>query len=100
MSFTPLVSPAVTPLETRFPVDTQFTVPGAYFSPLTSPALHAQNESFSVFEPRLTTGNSPQNLDLEALPAPGQRPGDAKKAKKSSSAKARKGGVRQSPMSK
>ena len=103
MSFTPLVSPAVTPLETRFPVETQFTVPGAYFSPLTSPALHAQNESAAMFDQRLATGNSPQNMDLESLPAPGQAAGDAsnKKAKKSSTtAKPRKGSVRQSPISK
>ncbi|KAI9850421.1 MAG: hypothetical protein M1838_005698 [Thelocarpon superellum] len=39
--FTPLVSPAVTPLEAQFAVP-DYTVPGAYFSPLTSPALEAQ----------------------------------------------------------
>jgi hypothetical protein len=44
MSFTPLVSPAVTPLESQFSIP-EYTVPGAYFSPLTSPALDAQNSN-------------------------------------------------------
>ncbi|KAI9838091.1 MAG: hypothetical protein M1819_006246 [Sarea resinae] len=44
IAFTPLVSPAVTPLDTQFQLP-EFTVPGAYFSPLTSPALEAQNHS-------------------------------------------------------
>jgi len=38
--FTPLASPNGTP---QYHVQPEFTVPGAYFSPLTSPALHAQN---------------------------------------------------------
>ena len=42
MTFTPLVSPAVTPLDTQFRMP-EFTIPGEYFSPLTSPALEAQN---------------------------------------------------------
>ncbi|KAI9803702.1 MAG: hypothetical protein M1833_000614 [Piccolia ochrophora] len=42
MIFTPLVSPAVTPLETQFAIP-KYTTPGAYFSPLTSPALEAQH---------------------------------------------------------
>ncbi|KAF3937187.1 hypothetical protein ABW19_dt0203037 [Dactylella cylindrospora] len=41
MVFTPLVSPAVTPLDTSFRVP-EYSVSGAYFSPLTSPALDAQ----------------------------------------------------------
>ncbi|KAL1303882.1 hypothetical protein AAFC00_000336 [Neodothiora populina] len=45
MSFTPLVSPAVTPQDSQFQPIPQYTVPGAYFSPLTSPALQAQNGS-------------------------------------------------------
>lgn len=42
MTFTPLVSPAVTPIDPnlRFP---DSTTPGDYFSPLTSPAIEAQN---------------------------------------------------------
>lgn len=42
MVFTPLVSPAVTPLDTQFRIP-EYTMPGEYFSPLTSPALEAQN---------------------------------------------------------
>ncbi|KAJ9157699.1 Phosphorus acquisition-controlling protein [Pleurostoma richardsiae] len=107
MSFTPLVSPAVTPLESHFPIDTQFTVPGAYFSPLTSPALHAQNETMSVFDQRLSSANtsSPGEMDLEAMPpapAPVPTSGDlSKKARKNNAAKSRsKGKVGQSPISK
>ena len=42
MIFTPLVSPAVTPVDNRIRIP-EYTTPGAYFSPLTSPALEAQN---------------------------------------------------------
>lgn len=103
MAFTPLVSPAVTPLESHFPVETQYTVPGAYFSPLTSPALHAQNESsLPHFEHRhagSTTTNSPVEMELEPN---GQSAGaaDLKKARKGGLGKARKPNVRQSPISK
>ena len=91
----------MTPLETQFPVETQYTVPGAYFSPLTSPALHAQNESTTGFEQRLASGNSPTDMELEALPAPAPSAADgAKKGKKNSTAKVRKSNVRQSPISK
>lgn len=109
MSFTPLVSPAVTPLETPFPIDSQFTMPGGYFSPLTSPALHAQMDTASVFDTRLsTTGTSPIDMDLESLPAPGptsssaaSAPADlAKKARKTIATKTRKANVRQSPITK
>ncbi|KAI5369516.1 Putative myc-type, basic helix-loop-helix (bHLH) domain-containing protein [Septoria linicola] len=40
IAFTPMVSPAGTP---QYSVPPEFTIPGAYFSPLTSPMLHAQN---------------------------------------------------------
>ncbi|KAL3459855.1 helix-loop-helix DNA-binding domain-containing protein [Aspergillus heterothallicus] len=39
--YTPLVSPAMTPLESQFRPD--YAIPGEYFSPLTSPAIEAQN---------------------------------------------------------
>lgn len=79
MSFTPLVSPAVTPLETHFPVDNPFTVPGSYFSPLTSPALHAQNDpSNAIFERRLgaTNASTPEETGPETTigPAPSTLP--------------------------
>ncbi|KAK3362090.1 helix-loop-helix DNA-binding domain-containing protein [Lasiosphaeria ovina] len=105
MSFTPLVSPAVTPLETHFPIDNQFTVPGAYFSPLSSPALHAQNDSMAIFNQRhgTATTSSPGDMDLETtgppLPNPGL--GDlAKKIRKNASKARSKVGVKQSPISK
>jgi hypothetical protein len=40
------VSPAMTPLESQFRVP-EYTVPGEYFTPLTSPALEAQNANNS-----------------------------------------------------
>ncbi|EFQ99867.1 phosphorus acquisition-controlling protein [Nannizzia gypsea CBS 118893] len=47
-SFTPLMSPAMTPLEhqLRFP---EYTTPGEYLSPLTSPALEARQSSGAGF---------------------------------------------------
>ncbi|KAH8700738.1 hypothetical protein BGW36DRAFT_357386 [Talaromyces proteolyticus] len=42
--YTPLVSPAMTPLETQFRLP-EYTIPGEYFTPLTSPALEAQNSN-------------------------------------------------------
>ncbi len=41
IAFTPMVSPAGTPQYNMLP---EYTTPGAYFSPLTSPMLHAQNQ--------------------------------------------------------
>ncbi|CAK7271400.1 hypothetical protein SEPCBS57363_004600 [Sporothrix epigloea] len=109
MSFTPLVSPAVTPLETQFSIDTQYIVPGAYFSPLTSPALHAQPDLNFVFDPRLNhASTSPLDIDvdMEMLPAAaanssGPSPMSetlAKKARRKNASKARKSNVRQSPI--
>ncbi|KAG9247932.1 hypothetical protein BJ878DRAFT_117212 [Calycina marina] len=70
ISFTPLVSPAVTPLETHFNLP-EYTIPGAYFSPLSSPALHAQNEHSSVYDSRYSgTTNSPTDLHLDSYSAP------------------------------
>ncbi|KAI1433627.1 hypothetical protein GGR50DRAFT_475993 [Xylaria sp. CBS 124048] len=65
MAFTPLASPAVTPLDTHFPVDHQFMIPSAYFSPITSPALHAQVDSAMFYDPRHSshTSNSPAATD-------------------------------------
>ncbi|KAM7222237.1 Helix-loop-helix DNA-binding domain containing protein [Rhypophila decipiens] len=105
MSFTPLVSPAVTPLETHFPVDTQFTVPGAYFSPLTSPAIHAQNDTLAAFDHGIgaMSSSSPREMDLEAapVPLPSPAPGDlAKKVRKNATKARGKPGVKQSPISK
>jgi hypothetical protein len=71
MAFTPLVSPAVTPLEAHFNIP-EYTIPGAYFSPLSSPALHAQTEHPSVYEQRHSeTTNSPVDGSLDSHSAPG-----------------------------
>ncbi|KAL4903524.1 hypothetical protein BDW74DRAFT_179940 [Aspergillus multicolor] len=40
--YTPLVSPAMTPLESQFR-QPEYTIPGEYFSPLSSPAIEAQH---------------------------------------------------------
>jgi hypothetical protein len=83
--FTPLVSPAVTPLDGNFVVP-EYTVPGAYFSPLTSPALEAQNHANRSSYPNLNHYNSivtspDMNIDLPATaipsnpsPAPPRKP--------------------------
>ncbi|ETS87607.1 hypothetical protein PFICI_01435 [Pestalotiopsis fici W106-1] len=101
MAFTPLVSPAVTPLDAHFPVETQFTVPGAYFSPLTSPALHAQNEAHIAFGPSqgsTNTTNSPQEMDLENSGSAPSLPDSSKKPRRSNVSKTRKASIRQSPI--
>ncbi|KNG82160.1 putative HLH transcription factor (PalcA) [Aspergillus nomiae NRRL 13137] len=46
--YTPLVSPAMTPLETQFRLP-EYTIPGEYFTPLTSPALEAQNANSTSY---------------------------------------------------
>jgi len=105
MAFTPLVSPAVTPLETQFSIDNQFTVPGAYFSPLTSPALHAQNDGLGMFDHRHgnVTASSPVDIDLEGSTAPLPNPAlgePAKKPRKTAAKSRSKPNIKQSPISK
>ena len=105
MSFTPLVSPAVTPLDTHFSVD-QFAVSGAYFSPLTSPALHAQSDPLAIFDHlhSVVTANSPVDMELDSTTLSTMQnstPGDLAKKMRKNAAKARaKSGVKQSPISK
>src|ERR1700729_675992 len=101
MSFTPLVSPAVTPLDPFFNMENAFTVPAAYFSPLTSPALHAQSEN--GYDPS-TSNNSPIEMELES-PGPTSAPISAKDLaktarKNNAAAKTRKSGVKSSPIAK
>ncbi|KAL2757137.1 hypothetical protein ACRALDRAFT_2027028 [Sodiomyces alcalophilus JCM 7366] len=105
MAFTPLVSPAVTPLDPQFQMDANFGLSGAYFSPLTSPALHAQSEGSSPYDQRnsVSNRNSPGEMDLEASAAPAPASGVdlSKKARKNNASRAKgKGSVRQSPISK
>lgn len=101
MAFTPLVSPAVTPLEAHFSIP-EYTVPGAYFSPLSSPALHAQNEHQNPYDPRQHSGNtnSPIDANLDPHSAPGSSSIIARKSsKKSLQQKPRNTrAVRQSPI--
>ncbi|TWU74512.1 hypothetical protein ED733_005677 [Metarhizium rileyi] len=103
IAFTPLVSPAVTPLDPHFNMENAFTVPGSYFSPLTSPALHAQNDSSSVYDHSTHSNNSPVEMDLEApvIAPAGMSIADlSKKARKNNAVKARGKGVKNSPIAK
>ncbi|KAL0939297.1 Phosphorus acquisition-controlling protein [Colletotrichum truncatum] len=106
MAFTPLVSPAVTPLDPHFQMEAGgFTIPGAYFSPLTSPALHAQSDHGLLYDRRssLSAHNSPAEMDVE-ITATNAQPSAielSKKARKTNASRAKaKSGVRQSPISK
>lgn len=106
MSFTPLVSPAVTPLESHFPMEQPFAVPNAYFSPLTSPALHAQPDPMAMFDRGLAGAgtSSPEGMDLEGNPPsapPTNAAETARKSRKTNAAKVRaKPNVGKSPITK
>ncbi|KAF1958674.1 hypothetical protein CC80DRAFT_514738 [Byssothecium circinans] len=73
MTFTPLVSPAVTPHEARFRIQDGNAISN-HFSPLTSPALNAQPYSQSHAQYRATsggsTGASPIDADKEMSSEP------------------------------
>ncbi|KAF8251654.1 hypothetical protein K440DRAFT_538941 [Wilcoxina mikolae CBS 423.85] len=70
MIFTPLVSPAVTPLETEFSRHIpDFVMPGA-FSPLTSPALNAHHHRTHMPNPHMSHNPAP----MQALTDPSQSP--------------------------
>ena len=71
-------------------MENAFTVPGAYFSPLTSPALHAQTDMGSGYDHSTNSNNSPIEMDLEAAPAPVASTLElSKKARKNNAAKSR-----------
>ena len=100
MAFTPLVSPAVTPLEAHFNIP-EYTVPGAYFSPLSSPALRAQNEQQAiVYDHRLSaTTNSPIDMNIDSHSASNSSGTLSRKASKKTLSKPRATrAVRQSPI--
>ncbi|KAI0395811.1 hypothetical protein F5Y17DRAFT_422378 [Xylariaceae sp. FL0594] len=103
MAFTPLVSPAVTPLDAHFAaVENPFLVPSAYFSPITSPALHAQPDNNMLFYESMQSGrtsHSPAAMDTESPPAPTGPDSMLKEVRKINTAK-RKPKVRQSPITK
>ncbi|RSM06938.1 hypothetical protein CDV31_008870 [Fusarium ambrosium] len=94
MAFTPLVSPAVTPLDPGFPMSDSF-VTNPYFSPLTSPALIPQNDHSVIYNT-----NSPIEMDPENPARPGSSVMDlSKKTRRKAAAKSsRKGSVRSSPI--
>jgi hypothetical protein len=75
IAFTPIASPAGTPQYNILP---EFTTPGAYFSPLTSPMLHAQSQQHPHLQQGYLTNpstapssntNSPidPNIDVDML---------------------------------
>ncbi|RSL66732.1 hypothetical protein CEP54_003594 [Fusarium duplospermum] len=95
MAFTPLVSPAVTPLDPGFPMSDSFVAQNPYFSPLTSPALIPQNDHSAIYNT-----NSPIEMDPENPARPGSSVMDlSKKTRRKAAAKSsRKGSVRSSPI--
>ncbi|KAL6358148.1 hypothetical protein LRP88_08328 [Fusarium phalaenopsidis] len=95
MAFTPLVSPAVTPLDPGFPMSDSFVAQNPYFSPLTSPALIPQNDHSAVYNT-----NSPIEMDPENPARPVSSVMDlSKKTRRKAAAKSnRKGSVRSSPI--
>jgi hypothetical protein len=100
MAFTPLVSPAVTPLEAHFNIP-EYTIPGAYFSPLNSPALQAQQSQHgAVYDQRAADNtNSPIDMNLDSHSAPASSHILPRKSSKRSLPKPRNTrGVRQSPI--
>ncbi|PYI30850.1 HLH transcription factor [Aspergillus indologenus CBS 114.80] len=66
--YTPLVSPAMTPLEAQFRLP-EYTIPGEYFTPLTSPALEAQHTNSSSYP-----FHSSQVSELGFVPSPVDNP--------------------------
>lgn len=108
MMFTPLVSPAVTPLDTTFQYP-EYALPIDAFSPLNSPALRAQNQRYAAQHPVYrtvrgsdtsdTTSPVDPNIDF-AIPQPASTPATLRKSKRktsSSSTKVPARAVRQSP---
>ncbi|KAI9702681.1 MAG: hypothetical protein M1820_006065 [Bogoriella megaspora] len=106
MSFTPIGTPAVTPVDNSIQPPPEFTVPGAYFSPLTSPMLEAQRNSQKgiTSNPRSTASSvatSPANVEVDM---PDEKEEPAKKLRKKISNSTTKsasnvGRIRQSPIS-
>ncbi|EEH42900.1 uncharacterized protein PADG_07720 [Paracoccidioides brasiliensis Pb18] len=65
-AFTPLLSPAMTPLDQQFRLP-EYTVPGEYFTPLTSPALEAGNANSNNY---IFNGTTSQGPDLGFVSSP------------------------------
>ncbi|KAG8526837.1 uncharacterized protein KY384_008266 [Bacidia gigantensis] len=94
MNFTPLISPAVTPLETQY----RYTdAPLEPFSPLTSPALQAQNQishssiysSIRGSDTSNTTSPIDLNLDYPAPPST-STPGSMRRSRRKTSSSSAK----------
>ncbi|KAL8778952.1 MAG: hypothetical protein Q9194_001702 [Teloschistes cf. exilis] len=106
-TFTPLVSPAVTPRDAQFHYS-EYAVPGVDFSPLTSPALEAQNHASqrSVYGaiPGSDTSDTTSPIDMNIDPnLQSMIPNTGRKSRrKTSNASQRKPArtVRQSPLMK
>ncbi|PGH02029.1 hypothetical protein AJ80_08923 [Polytolypa hystricis UAMH7299] len=104
-TFTPLVSPAMTPLEQQFRMS-DYTIPGEYFTPITSPALEASNANGTSFMFNQTTqaeagfASSPIDMSHQfpAASAPSS-PGVVRRQRRKPSISSRAPGrlVRQSP---
>ena len=106
MIFTPLVSPAVTPLDTQFQYP-DYAAPAEAFSPLTSPAIRAQNQAaqHSVYgavrgsDTSDTASPIDPNLELSASTT-GSTVASLRKSKRKTSSSSTKNparAVRQSP---
>ena len=101
MSFTPLVSPAVTPADAIFHLP-EYAVPGEYLSPLASPAIEAQHPQRRSFQGHYgpSTGISTPadgHADLLYMSAP-PTPVATKQRRKPSISKTASRSVRQSPI--
>jgi hypothetical protein len=81
MIFTPLVSPAVTPLETKFTRNTpEFAIPGG-FSPLTSPALTAHHHRTHMPSTHMVQGpNQMTPAEPCESPVANKKPGGRRKS--------------------
>ena len=66
ITFTPMASPTGTP---QFHMLPEFTAPGAYFSPLSSPMLHAQNGQHNHAHPQGYVSH-PNTAPSSAAPSP------------------------------
>ena len=94
--FTPLGTPAVTPMDSQFQVP-EYAIPGEYFSPLASPALHAQSSgqeqmayrSFPISDQSETTSPVDLNFDPSLQTAPTSAPATKRQKRKSPSAATR-----------
>ncbi|OJJ44867.1 hypothetical protein ASPZODRAFT_70237 [Penicilliopsis zonata CBS 506.65] len=102
--YTPLISPAMTPLETQFRLP-EYTIPGEYFTPLTSPALEAQNpgaNGYPFARQVSDVGFVPSPVDVNPIPvssAPSS-PGILRKHRRQPSTNKRltNRGAKQSPL--